>query len=579
MVYATLKIKTFDLLDFETPTNKITAMKNAFLPALCLGVFLFAGSLANSGYAQSAAFNDTLQKIDLLFKDWGPSTPGAAVSISRKGTILYQRAFGMADLEHNVPNTTATVFESGSVSKQFTAAAVLLLVEEGKIGLQDDIRKHFPDFPDYGTVITVEHLLHHTSGLRDWGSVISLSGWPRGTRVYTPAHVREIIWQQKGLNFSPGTAYGYSNSNYNLLGFLVEKVSGQPLEVFTQERLFKPAGMEHTRWRDNFRAIVPDRAVAYSKKDGLYQQNMPFENTFGHGALLTTISDLEKWNRRWTLHTLGEALNKLQRAKTKLANGKEIGYACGVGLGRVNGVSEIAHSGATAGYRAWLAYYPDKELSVVFLSNDGDSNPASLGGAIAKIFFGEEKRNAPTMPNVTGPIAIKKEQLASFEGMYKSTQSNDVQEFVVSKDSLRFKNTGLALTPVAGNKFYREGFVITFPENKMNPSSLHFRNPGGDTATYERVTPFNPDDKALQAFVGPYSSAEAFAQVRLQVQDSRLWLIRSGDERIPLTPLYTDVFMDNELSFFEFKRDDRWEITGFYVSISRASNVWFGKER
>ena len=170
-------------------------------------------------HAQLNSLSDSLKEIDKLFDKMNTTTPGGVLSISRNGQVLYQKAFGMADLEHNVVNTTGTIFEAGSVSKQFTAASVLLLVKEGKIGLKDDIRKYFPDFPNYGYTITIEHLLHHTSGLRDWGSVAAIGGWPRGTRKYTPAHVKEIIWRQKQLNFIPGSEYSYSNSNYNMLFF------------------------------------------------------------------------------------------------------------------------------------------------------------------------------------------------------------------------------------------------------------------------------------------------------------------------------------------------------------------------
>lgn len=530
------------------------------------------------GHTQSASLADTLKKIDQLFSGWNTGTPGAAVSISRKGELLYYKAFGMADLEHHVINTPETIFESGSVAKQFTAAAALILVREGKIGLQDDIRKYFPELPDYGAVITVEHLLHHTSGLRDWGSVISLSGWPRGTRTYTPAQVKEIIFAQRGLNFKPGTAYGYSNSNYNLLGFLVERVSSQSLQDFTREKLFVPIGMTHTGWRDNYKAVVLHRAIAYGKVKGAYQQNMPFEHTFGHGAMLTTIADLEKWNRRWTLATLGQELNALQKTKFRLANGKEIGYAGGVGLGAVNGVAEISHSGATAGYRAWLAYYPEKELSVVLLSNDADSDPSGLGYAIASAFFGETKPPTPRMPAVNAPVSIPKERLAGMAGLYKSMWSEDFEELTTSKDSLRFKHNNMALTPLSDHQFYLEGFTLTFPKNTNNPDRLHFRNPRGDTATYLRVLPYAPDEKALQDFTGHYESSEAFAALKAEIREGRLCLVRFGDEKTFLQPMFTDAFLDDDHNLYEFKRNEKGQVMGFAASISRARNVWFERK-
>lgn len=276
--------------------------------------FLITIHFANGQYG-NPSLRDTISKFDKLFTQWNTNTPGVAVRVSRNGVLLYEKAFGMADLEHNVVNTPSTIFEAGSVSKQFTAAAALLLIKEGKLSLKDDIRKYFPEFPDYGTPITVEHLFHHTSGLRDWGAIAEIGGWPRGTRIYTAAHVKEIIWRQTKLNFTPGAEYSYSNSNYNMLVFLVEKISGQTLQQFTSERLFKPMGLMNTKWRDNFREVIINRAIAYSGSPNNYRQNMPFENTFGHGALLTTVGDLDKWNQRWNNNSLGTDINEMQRTK------------------------------------------------------------------------------------------------------------------------------------------------------------------------------------------------------------------------------------------------------------------------
>jgi CubicO group peptidase (beta-lactamase class C family) len=526
--------------------------------------------------AQSKTFIDTLQRIDQLFSKWNTLTPGGVITISRNGEILYQKAFGMADLEHAVINFKETVFEAGSISKQFTAVAVLLLVQEGKISLKDDIRKYFPDFPDYGIPIFVENLLHHTSGLRDWGSVISLSGWPRGTRVYTPEHVKEIIWRQKELNFKPGTAYGYSNSNYNMLVFLVEKVTSQSFQQFTRERLFIPAGMMHTQWRDNYKSILPERAIAYSKSENQYVQNMPFENTFGHGGLLTTAGDLECWNKRWSSRQFGEEINRLQKTKVKLTNGKEINYACGVSVRNINGSEEISHSGATAGYRAWMAWYPENKLSVVYLSNDGSVDPDFIGSSIAEIFLGKETRK--TFSNLSDPVSLSNERLNSFAGLFKNIRGEDIIELELNKDSLRFKNVPAALVPVSQNSFYFPGFTINFPSDLTKYDRLLLQNPEKDTGTYIRVHAFNPDERTLQEYIGFYYSEEADARVAIKVIDGKLWIIRSGDERIPLKPVFTDAFFDNDQNLFQLIRDKKKKISGLLVSIPRARNILFTKE-
>ncbi|MGL6269225.1 MAG: serine hydrolase domain-containing protein, partial [Chitinophagaceae bacterium] len=369
----------------------------------------------NSLKAQLPAF-DTLARIDKIFSGWNESTPGGVIQITREGQTIYQKSFGMADLEHNAKNNTGTIFEAGSVSKQFTAAAALILVEQGKIKFTDNVLTYFPDFPSYGKDITIEHLFHHTSGLRDWGAIAQIGGWPRGNRVYTPAHVKQIIWRQETTNFKPGSAYSYSNSNYSMLVFLIEKVSGQSLQSFTAAYLFKPLEMTQTRWRDNYRQIIPGRATAYNRFMNTFTMYMPFENTFGHGGLLTTTEDLSKWNNRWKTAVLGIKINQLQKEKGILDNGRSIDYARGVTVNKFNGVEEISHSGATAGYRSWLAFYPAQNLSVAFLSNDGSVSPVNAGKQIAEIFLGKEAERKNIMPAI---IPVQKSWAEPRAGLYK----------------------------------------------------------------------------------------------------------------------------------------------------------------
>ena len=205
-------------------------------------------------------------------------TPGCAVGVESPGRDTWTAAYGMADLEHAAGNTPATIFEAGSVSKQFTAAAVLLLVERGQVSLDDDIRKYFPEISAYDRPITVRQLLNHTSGLRDWGDVEDVAGWPRTTREYAHAHVLEIISRQRSLNYAPGDAWSYTNSGYNLAAMLVERVSGTTLQAFCRKEFFAPLEMTSTQWRDDFRRVVPNRAIAYAKRGSEWRQDMPFEN-------------------------------------------------------------------------------------------------------------------------------------------------------------------------------------------------------------------------------------------------------------------------------------------------------------
>src|SRR5688572_13129345 len=226
---------------------------------------LTASLLITTLYLPAQSWQDTTALLDKLLSRYSAEAPGAQLAVSRGGRIIYSFAKGLAELENKVPLTKETLIEAGSVSKQFTAACILLLEQQGKLLLSDDVRKYVPEIPDYKHVITLHHLLHHTSGLKDWGAIAELSGWPRTTKSYTNEDALHFISLQKTLNNIPGDEYIYSNSNYNLLAIIVQRVSGSSLAEFSAKNISIPAGLTHTSWRDNYRRIVPNRAVAYSK--------------------------------------------------------------------------------------------------------------------------------------------------------------------------------------------------------------------------------------------------------------------------------------------------------------------------
>src|SRR6476620_9326684 len=268
----------------------------------CLFVLAFVAFLSTASSAQVpnkekvvAGAERAFEKITKTFVAPGP---GCAAAVSLNGESVFEKAFGLADLEHEVPNTPQTIFESGSVAKQFTAAALVLLQQDGKLSLDDDIRKYLPEVPSFGgQKITIRNLLTHTSGLRDQWGLLGIEGRGPGTQVHTPMTTLDLIVHQKMLNFPVGSEYLYSNSGYALAGLIVQRVSGKTLDAFTQERLFKPLGMTHTQWRDDFTEVVPNRATAYSGNAANgFHTDMPFTNMIGNGGLLSTMGDLLAWN-------------------------------------------------------------------------------------------------------------------------------------------------------------------------------------------------------------------------------------------------------------------------------------------
>lgn len=349
--------------------------------------------------------------VDKVFAAWNTTTPGCAVGVAEKGKPVLQRAYGMAELEHAVPNTPATIFEAGSVSKQFTAAAVILLAIDKKLSLDDDVRKYVPELPVYSAPITLRQMLSHTSGLRDWGNLVAVAGMPRGSRTYTHAHVVDILSRQQALNFPPGTRWSYSNSGYNLAAVIVARVSGQSFAEFSRTRIFEPLGLTHTSWRDDHARVVPGRAIGYSPQGTTtrFRQDMPFENVHGNGGLLTTVGDLLQWQQALINGPFAKnGLAAQQQTMATLPDGRALHYGLGVFTGVYNGVPEVNHSGATAGYRAFLTYYPSADLTVAVLCNAGNANPTQLSRAVSDIYLGDRANpDAPrstTLREAQGPL-------------------------------------------------------------------------------------------------------------------------------------------------------------------------------
>jgi len=404
-------------------------------------ILFLLGSLSLHFIASAQSWSDTLKSIETVLDRYQSANPGYELAISRNGQLLLSKAEGMADLEHNVPMTTTTLTEAGSVSKQFTAASILLLEQQGKLSLQDDVRKYIPELPSYGDPITLRHLMQHTSGVRDWGAVMELTGWPRTTRNYTNEHALLIIARQKALNNKPGDEFIYSNSNYTLLAIIVERVSGKSLAEFTSEYIFKPAGMKHTQWRTNMKTIVPNRAMAYAKAGTVYETNMPNESVYGHAGLLTTAEDLLAWNNFYLSGKFGTpSLLSKQLAEHSLNNGIQNHYTAGLVVDSARGWKHISHNGATASYRADLQSFPDLGLSVAWLSNTSEFDSGkNVPAAIVKLLVADVKKAAvkPVNKNeettAKATVTVSEKNLQQYVGDYYSSDA-DAKLSVTLKD-------------------------------------------------------------------------------------------------------------------------------------------------
>jgi CubicO group peptidase (beta-lactamase class C family) len=365
----------------------------------------------------------TTRADSILQRFVGADDPGCAVAIDRAGMPAYRGAFGFAELEHRIPITVNTIFEAGSVSKQFTAAAVLLLEARGKLSLDDAVQKWFPEIPQYEWPLTVRHLMLHTSGMRDWGSVIGLSGWPRWTASYTHADALAIIARQRALNYQPGTAYGYTNTGYNLMAMLVERAGGESLASFTKREFFDPLGMTSTSWRDDFSRLVPGRAQAYDRRNNAWHLDMPFEHVHGNGGLLTTVGDLMLWTAVIVNGRVGNPdVSTAMRTSGRFNDGRAVNYGGGLSVSPIRGVPSFNHSGSTAGYRAMLAHFPGHQVTSAVLCNRGDADAPGLNIAIltgALPFTALPPRTAETM---APPYQVDPARLPEFVGDYHSDE-------------------------------------------------------------------------------------------------------------------------------------------------------------
>jgi CubicO group peptidase (beta-lactamase class C family) len=514
-------------------TPRLTWRPHGRAVALAGAIALALAMVAPSLHGQPAEV--AAPTVDKVFAQWTDTTPGCAVGVSVDGKETVARAYGMADLEHNVPNRPDTIFESGSLSKQFTAAAVLLLAREGKLSLDDPVRKYIPELPDYGAPLTIRHMLNHSSGLRDWGSVAGLGGWPRTTRAYTHAHVLDIISRQRALNFPSGTRYSYSNSGYNLAAILVSRVSGIPFAEFSQQRIFGPLGMTRTSWRDDHRRIVKDRAIAYSDEGGTYRTLMPFENVHGNGGLLTTVDDLLTWNHNFASHVIGDAeFVREQETAGRFNDGRAHGYALGLMVGTRHGLREVSHSGSTAGYRAHLTRFPDQQLSVAVLCNVSTGNATEYTNAVAELYLAGWAK--PTAP-VTASHQITTAEAQAASGMFRNTVTGEAITVTATADGVRVDRAPYMSS--SATRFVNQSGGAW---EVRADGSAKLIDQYGSVETLERVLPVSPTAAELAELAGTYISDEAETTLVASVEGGTLVLKRRPDTVIKLTATYKDAF-------------------------------------
>ena len=527
------------------------------------------GSAMILGAGVCAASDPAAGAVDGIFVQFTkPGSPGCSVGVIRDGNFVYKKSFGEGSLELGVPLTPESVFYMGSVSKQFTAAAVVIASEKGLLSLDDDARKYLPELPDYGHPVTLRELIHQTSGFRDFLELEGLTGGDPASLSAEDA--LRLIARQKGLNNVPGDEWIYSNSNYFLLGEIVKRATKKTLAEFSEENIFKPLGMTHTRFYDDHTVVLPGRVAAYDPgKDGTFK--VDWNNAYelvGGGGLMSTVDDMLLWDRNFYANKLGTAdFLKEMQSQGKLNNGNEIDYAMGLSLGNYRGLTTVEHGGALYGYRTEILRFPEQKFSVVTLCNVGNADPEGLSRKVADLYLAADFKDQATekakadLPDPT-----------PFAGTYLDPRTHNAYTFSVKDGKLM--GWGVVLHRISANQYYDFSTnVITFdPANEKVNLALKGEP---DFFVGKKVAEPKLTDAELQAFAGTYHSEEIDADYELAVEKGKLMLHIHNSPELQMAPVGKDEFYFGGLGSLVFERDNGGRVTGFQFFGQRVRGLVF----
>ncbi len=537
----------------------------------------------------SLAFADKkADAVDKLFVPWDKTiTPGCALAIVKDGKIIYKRGYGMANLEHNIPITPQSVFYIGSVSKQFVTMCIALLEKQGKLSFDDDIRKYIPEMPDYGVPITIRHLIHHTSGLRDYLSLLGIAGIDFGS--FHEDDSLELIVRQKELNFKPGEKYLYSNSGYFLLAVIVERASGKNLREYAEENIFKSLGMKNSHFHDDYTMLIKNRASGYYP--GGKRKYINFISTFdcvGSGGLFTSVEDLFLWDQNFYHHKVGgKKVIELIHTRGTLNNGTKLDYAFALGIGTYKGLKTVSHGGALGGYRSNLIRFPEQKFSVICLSNLSTFNPSRLSRQVADIYladqFKEEKEEIRPKEKVKF-IKLPPKSIREKTGIYVQPETEETLRLSLRGQRLivRLSGRNYPLEALSQTEFY----VLNRPvkttikfekQKKGKPLLLRIYTEEEKPKIYEAAESWEPIPAQLQEFTGDYYSEELQATFRLALRKGKLHFSHRNAPQTPLQPTLQDKFTVRNMRI-NFVRIEDKKISGYILDAGRVRNLKFDKK-
>jgi len=555
-------------------------------------VLLATDSIARATGSELTQGESQSDKVDKVFAQWNkPDSPGCGLAVIKDGQILYKRGYGMANLEHNIPMSPASIMDTGSVSKQFTAMAIALLAEQGKLSLDDDIRKYLPEIPKYESTITIRHLTHHTSGIRDYLTLMAIAGM-RDDDYYVDGEVLNLLARQKELNFKPGSEFLYSNSGYFLLSQIVKRASGKTLREYADENMFKPLGMTRTKFYDDHNEIVKNRAASYvPRKGGGFQIAATTLDMVGDGNVFTCVEDLFLWDQNFYHNKLGkggQALIDQVLTTGTLNNGEKIDYAFGLVIGEYRGLRIVEHGGAFIGYRAMTLRFPDQRFAVYIQCNLGTMNPSNLARRVADIYLADQLNPevARTGSAETKFIELKEEELRSKIGAFRNPVNGAIWKLYVKDRSLFAdlpNNNSIRFGAISANEFRSIGTPapITLRFEDGRKSTMFLQRGTDKSVALESVELVTPTATQLADYIGEYRSDEVQASYKIVLEDGRLYLKHENEykdyPKNPLQPTTSDSFVIQGLNI-KFLRDTNRQISAFSLNAGRVKNIKFVKK-
>jgi CubicO group peptidase (beta-lactamase class C family) len=540
-----------------------------FVPTLTI-VFAFTISAP----ALTAQVDD--RRVDGIFATYDKAgSPGCALGVIREGYFIYRKGYGAASVELGVPLSSQSVFYMGSVSKQFTAASVLLAAEQGFLSLDNNVRKYIPELPDYGHAITLRQMLHHTSGYRDFETLLFLSG-RHALDLHSKEEMIDLIIRQKGLNNLPGDEWIYSNTNYFLLAEVVKRATKKSLAEFAAENIFQPLGMAHTRFYDDHTLVMPGRVPAYAPgSNGGFQVDWSTSfDLVGAGGLLSTVDDLLQWDRNFYKNKLGKGtLAKEMQTRGVLNNGKQISYALGLELGMYRGLPIVEHSGALFGYRTEILRFPEQQFTVVCLCNLSSVTVTNISRKVADLYLEKSLRAESRTTRSSGDGGFP--DPSPFAGKYVDQRRHFVYTFSASGGNLMA--WGASLPRVGPNQFKDLGTgTITF-ENSDGSMKATLEMDGETFFAGKRIEEQRLSDADLATYAGQYMSAELDARYSLSINKGNLTLRINWEPPRKLTAMALDEFESEAIGTMVFHRDANNRVNGLSVFTVAARNVSFTK--